>query len=68
MHLVGIIYYNIITMHGPMNIKFNGNFLPTFWDNYHYSLRNDPEDRSPQLLGGGILKLLVLALIASSFG
>jgi len=22
-HLVGIIYYNIITMHGPMNIKYD---------------------------------------------
>jgi hypothetical protein len=36
-----------------------GNFLPTFWDdlsvpfsgfkNYHYSLRNNPEERSSQL-------------------
>jgi hypothetical protein len=51
-----------------MNIKFNGNFLPPFWDNYHYSLHNNPEDGSPQLLGGGILKLLLLALSASSFG
>jgi len=45
-----------------------GNFLPTFRDNYHYSLRNNPEERSPQLPGGGILKSLQLALIASSFG
>jgi len=25
--------------------------------NYHYSLRNNPEGRSPHLLGGGIMEL-----------
>ena len=48
----------------------NGNFLPTFWNlrmglkgcpetsvrNYHYSLRNNPGERSSKLLRGGSLK------------
>jgi hypothetical protein len=63
-------------MHGHMNIKFSGNFLPTFRynksvpliqnleiglmvcpevsvRNYHYSLRNNTEERSSHLLRGG---------------
>jgi hypothetical protein len=31
--------------------------------NYHYSLRNDPEERSSQLLRGGSLKSRNLAMI-----
>ena len=36
----------------------SGNFLPTFRD--HYSLRNDPEERSSHLLRGGSLKSRII--------
>jgi len=62
-------------MHGTMNVKFIGNFLPTFTGqpigssplktgpiacpetsvrNHHYSLRNNPEERSSLLRGGSL--------------
>ena len=73
--LVVMIIKIVLAMHGNMNIKFSGNFLPTFRynksvpliqnleiglmvcpevsvRNYHYSLRNNTEERSSHLLRG----------------
>ena len=35
MHLVGIIYQNIITMHGPMNVKYMYQVIASFCQIIH---------------------------------
>jgi len=46
----------------------SGNFLPIFWDNlslrnYHYSLRNNTEQRRSHLLRSGSLKSHIFSTV-----